>query len=185
MRNKKNNKHFTHDNQNSFFFDDFIESTQNKKLYKSKIYEDRLYALFSFFFSLILIFSISIFSTSIQESNFQGYKKAKHNSLLLRRDIVDRNGELMAQNINSYHAAVNPSFIKNLTEKLLLWTGERWIISLSKNSGEKTIHEKNKEKKIANLSKESESNIAQKLFSSFPDAKLIDVEEEEEEDDNA
>ena len=50
MRNKKNNKHFTHDNQNSFFFDDFIESTQNKKLYKSKIYEDRLYALFSFFF---------------------------------------------------------------------------------------------------------------------------------------
>ena len=138
MRKKNNNKHFTHDNQNSFFFDDFIESTQNKKLYKSKIYEDRLYALFSFFFSLILIFSISIFSTSIQESNFQGYKKAKHNSLLLRRDIVDRNGELMAQNINSYHAAVNPNSIKNK---------ENFILNIQLNFPEISIAELKKKLK--------------------------------------
>jgi cell division protein FtsI (penicillin-binding protein 3) len=114
MKNKKNNTNFSLKNQKSFFFDDFIETTKkNKKLNKYKIYEDRLYVLFSFFFSLILIFSISIFSISIQESNFQGFKKVNYHSSLLRRDIVDRNGELMARNINSYHAAVKPRLIKN------------------------------------------------------------------------
>ena len=108
----KNNKNSNHENQKSFFFDDFFETTQkNKKSDKSEINEDRLYALFSFF-SLILIFSISIFSISIQESNFQGYKKTNYNYPLLRRDVVDRNGELMARNINSYHAAVKPNLIK-------------------------------------------------------------------------
>jgi cell division protein FtsI (penicillin-binding protein 3) len=114
MKNKKNNKNFNNENQKSFFFDDFLETTQkNKTLNKSKVYEDRLYILFSFFFSLILIFSISIFSISIQKSNFQVYKKTNYNYPLLRRDVVDRNGELMARNINSYHAAVRPSLIKN------------------------------------------------------------------------
>jgi len=114
MNNKKNNRNFNNKNQKSFFFDDFLETTQkSRQLNKSKIYEDRLYVLFSFFFSLILIFSISIFSISIQESNFQGYKKVNYSYPLLRRDILDRNGELMARNINSFHAAVKPSLIKN------------------------------------------------------------------------
>ena len=114
MKNKNNNKNSIHENQKSFFFEDFIETLEkNKKLNKSKIYEDRLYVLFSFFFSLIIIFSISIFSTSIQESNFQGYKKVKSQFPLLRRDVLDRNGQLMARNMNSYHAAVKPRFIKN------------------------------------------------------------------------
>jgi len=114
MKNKNNNKNFIHENQKSFFFDDFLETTQKlKKLNKSKIYEDRLYVIFSFFFSLILIFSISIFSISIQESNYQGYKKTNYNYPPLRRDVVDRNGELMARNINSYHAAVRSDLIKN------------------------------------------------------------------------
>ena len=111
---KKNNKNFTLNNQKSFFFNDFLETTQkNKKLNKNKIYEDRLYILFSFFFSLILIFSISIFSISVQKSNFQGYKKINYNYPLLRRDILDRNGELLARNISSYHAAIKSNLIKN------------------------------------------------------------------------
>jgi len=114
MKNKKNNKNFNLQNQKSFFFDDFLETAhKNKKSNKSKIHEDRLYVLFTSFFSLILIFSISIFSISIQESSFQGYKKVNYHSQLLRRDILDRNGELMARNINSYHAAVKPSLIRN------------------------------------------------------------------------
>ena len=32
---------------------------------------------------------------------------------MLRRDILDRNGVLIARNINSYHAAVKPNLIKN------------------------------------------------------------------------
>jgi len=113
MKNKQN-KNINHEDQKSFFFDDFIETAQkNKRLNKLKIYEDRLYILFSFFFSLILIFSISIFSISIQEPNFQGYTKTNYNYPLLRRDVLDRNGELMARNINSYHAAVKSDLIKN------------------------------------------------------------------------
>ena len=112
MKNK--NKNYYLENQKSFFFDDFIETTQTKKKFKkSKIYEDRLYMLFSLFFSLILIFFISIFSISFQESNFQEYKKSDYNYPLFRRDILDRNGELMARNINSYHAAVKSNLIKN------------------------------------------------------------------------
>ena len=62
MKRKKNDKNFIHHNQKSFFFEDFLETTQKqKKLYKSKILEDRHYVLFSVFFSLILVFSISIF----------------------------------------------------------------------------------------------------------------------------
>ena len=34
----------------------------------------------------------------------------------------------------SFNENLNKNFIKNLTEKLLLWTGERWIISISKNT---------------------------------------------------
>ena len=113
MKNKKN-KNFIHQDQKSFFFDDFLETSKNKKkTHKSKISEDRLYILFSVFFSLILIFSISIFSISIQKSNFKEYKKVDQNSVFLRRDIVDRNGQLIASNMNSYHAGVKPSLIKN------------------------------------------------------------------------
>jgi len=113
MKNKKNKNFFLH-NQKSFFFEDFLESSQKEKIInKAKISDDRFYILFSIFFSLILIFSISIFSISIQSSNFQEYKEVSENSLILRRDVVDRNGELLARNINAYHAAIKPNLIKN------------------------------------------------------------------------
>ena len=113
MKNKKN-KNFINQNQKSFFFEDFIESSQRQKVInKFKISDDRLYVLFCVFFSLILIFSISIFSTSIQPSNSYELKDATQSSLTLRRDVVDRNGELIARNINTYRAAIKPSLIKN------------------------------------------------------------------------
>ena len=39
--------------------------------------------------------------------------KLNHKFNLLRRDIVDRNGELISRNIKSFHAAVNPNLIRN------------------------------------------------------------------------
>ena len=113
MKNKKN-KDFIHQNQKSFFFEDFLESSQiQRKINKSKISDDRLYFLFSIFFSLIVIFSISIFFISIKPSSFYDYKDINQSHLKLRRDIVDRNGDLIARNINSYHAAIKPNLIKN------------------------------------------------------------------------
>ena len=113
MKNKKN-KDFIHQNQKSFIFEDFLESSKiQRKINKSKISDDRLYFLFSIFFSLILIFSISIFFISIKPSSFYAYKDINQSHLKLRRDIVDRNGDLIARNINSYHAAIKPNLIKN------------------------------------------------------------------------
>ena len=107
---KNKNKNFIHQNQKSFFFEDFLESSQvQKKTNESKISDDRLYFLFSVFFSLVLIFSISIFSISIKPSSFNEYKNINQSHLKLRRDIVDRNGDLIARNINSYHAAIKPT----------------------------------------------------------------------------
>ena len=45
----------------------------------------------------------------------------------------------------SFNEKLNKNFIKNLSEKLLLWTGERWIISLGKNNEAKSIYEQNME----------------------------------------
>ncbi len=78
----------------------------------------------------------------------------------------------------SFNEKLNKNFIKNLTEKLLLWTGERWIITLSKNDSAKSIYEKNIEKKSQTLDKFKDSKIAQKISEAFPDAKLIEIKED-------
>ena len=112
MKKNKNNN-LIYENQKSFFFEDFFETSQKQRtISKSKISDDRVYILFSVFFSLILIFSISIFSISVQPSNYNEYK-ANQNSLNLRRDVLDRNGELIARNINTFRAGVKPGLIKN------------------------------------------------------------------------
>ncbi len=79
----------------------------------------------------------------------------------------------------SFNEKLNKNFIKLLTEKLLLWTGERWIISLSKNSDAKSIYEKNLENKSSSIKDFLQSDIAQQIQKTFPDAKLIDIKEED------
>ena len=66
-----------------------------------------------------------------------------------------------------------------MTEKLLTWTDERWIISLNKESGEKTIYQKNLEKKTNSIKEEKNGDLAKKLTSAFPDAQLIDIKDED------
>ena len=114
-KNKKNNI-----NQRSFIFEDYFETNQkNKKEKYLTISQDRIYLLFFLFFSLILIFSIKITLVSLKEPN--GIKEFNYNerNLIVRRDIIDRNGTLISRNINSFHAAVNPSLIKNKQKFLL------------------------------------------------------------------
>ena len=61
---------------------------------------------------------------------------------------------------------------------MLEWTGERWIISLSKNVEAKSIYEKNLESKKNVIEEFKKSKIASDFERSFPDAKLIDIEEQ-------
>ena len=79
----------------------------------------------------------------------------------------------------SFNEKLNKNFIKNLTDKLLQWTGERWIISLSKNTEAKSIYEKNLESKNKLIADFKISKVAKEIEIAFPDAELIDFKEEE------
>ena len=64
-----------------------------------------------------------------------------------------------------------------MTERLLNWTGERWIISLSKNLEAKSLYEKNQENETNKIKEFKKSKIAEELELAFPDAKLIEVKD--------
>ena len=63
-----------------------------------------------------------------------------------------------------------------------MWTNKRWIISLSKKSGHRTIKQTKKinKNKLFEETKKSKSYI--KIMQNFPDAKLIDIKSEENND---
>ena len=127
--------------------------------------------------------SPEISKTKIEITSFQDLidQANKEKEVELKFDL-ERNVKLVSFNKGkidiSFNEKLNKSFIKNLTEKLLLWTGERWIISLSKNNDAKSIYEKNMEKKSSKLEDFKKSDIAKQIEEAFPDAKLIDIQEE-------
>ena len=96
---------------------------------------------------------------------------------------LERNVKLVSFNKGkidiSFNEKLNKNFIKNLTEKLLKWTGERWIISLSKNAQAKSIYEKDLESKNNKIEDFKKGKVAQEIEKNFPDAKLIDILEDD------
>ena len=105
----------------------------------------------------------------------------KEKEVELKFDL-ERNVKLVSFNKGkidiSFNENLNKNFIKNLTEKLFLWSGERWIISLSKNDEAKSIYEQNIEKKSYKLEEFKKSVLAKKIEEAFPDSKLVNIEEE-------
>ncbi len=78
----------------------------------------------------------------------------------------------------SFNDNLDKSFVKDLSEKLFQWTNKRWIISFSKEAGlpsKKQVEKKNKDDllKRANVSMEYK-----KIIDAFPDAKLIEIDED-------
>ena len=111
---KKKYKKNKNINQASFYFEDDLETNKrNKILKKSNNFQDRIYLLFFFFFSLVLIFSIKITHISLDKKDIFNIEEQKSRFSLLRRDIVDRNGIIISRNISTYHAAVDPKLIKD------------------------------------------------------------------------
>ena len=78
----------------------------------------------------------------------------------------------------TFNEKLTKNFIKILTDKLLKWTGERWIISLSKEKGEETVYDKNITNKKNKLAQEMNSETVKNFLAAFPDAKLTDISED-------
>ena len=117
---KKKHKRNRNLNQTSFYFEDYLETNKKNKIFKKKNnFHDRIYLLFFFFISLILVFSIKITHISINNKDIFNLEKQKSKFTLIRRDIVDRNGILISRNINTFHVAIDPKLVKDKKNFLL------------------------------------------------------------------
>ncbi|MBD1137490.1 DNA polymerase III subunit gamma/tau [Pelagibacterales bacterium SAG-MED43] len=75
----------------------------------------------------------------------------------------------------SFNDNLDKDFVKNLSIKLLEWTSQRWIISFSKNRGEMSIRDKEKNTQKKLIEDEKNSDLYKKVLDKFPDAELIDI----------
>ena len=105
----------------SFYFEDYTESELNNND-KSKIVKvllNRVTFLSFIFFSLILIFSIKIIYLSLSPEKSFYSENIKKNFTKKRRDIVDRNGSVLATNVILYNVGVRPKLLKEKEKKKL------------------------------------------------------------------
>jgi len=111
MKIKKKNKKIR-----SFFFDDSEEPDflfDKKNINEVKISSNKTAFLFFCFLSLIFIFSIKIIYLSLFSEKNILVKKINNTTISNRADIMDRNGIVLARNINIYSAGVRPKLIRD------------------------------------------------------------------------
>ena len=75
----------------------------------------------------------------------------------------------------SFNDNLDKDFVKNLSSKLLEWTNQRWIISLSKMNGEISINDKEKNTQKELIENAKNSDLYKSVLEHFPDAELIDI----------
>ncbi len=83
----------------------------------------------------------------------------------------------------SFNDNLEKNFVKDLSLKLFEWTGERWIITLSKVKGEISVKEKKQNKKNEMIKKAKNSKLFKKIIEKFPDANLVEVISKKEKND--
>tara|TARA_B100000959_G_scaffold251300_1_gene280447 strand:- start:4156 stop:5829 length:1674 start_codon:yes stop_codon:yes gene_type:complete len=79
----------------------------------------------------------------------------------------------------SFNEKLGKDFVRKLSEKLHEWTGKRWVISLTKEIGQKSFVEKKIIKNNKTLEEEKKNEVYKKFKSLFPDAELVNVDEKE------
>ena len=67
----------------------------------------------------------------------------------------------------SFNENLGKNFVRNLSEKLLLWTGKRWVITLTKGKGEITFFEKETQKKKQLMDNEKKGETYKKIQNYF------------------
>jgi len=79
----------------------------------------------------------------------------------------------------SFNEKLDRNFVRNLSQKLLEWTGNRWVITLAKQEGQKTFSKLQEIKKKELLDQEKKSEIYKKFKNIFPDAELLEVKKKD------
>ena len=130
---------------------------------------------------------------NIDKNNLKDFKIKNFNDLI---ELCDVNKEAklkyeLVNNVNLVHfengrieISVNEKlekdFIKILSSKLLEWTKERWMISLSSKLGEKSKKESNEIDKKKKIEEEKETDEYKKILKTFSDAELIEIKKKNE-----
>tara|TARA_B100001093_G_scaffold513942_1_gene586901 strand:+ start:57 stop:1724 length:1668 start_codon:yes stop_codon:yes gene_type:complete len=81
----------------------------------------------------------------------------------------------------SFNEKLDKNFVKDLTYKLHDWTGERWIITLSKTIGKISYKDQLKKTKNEEIEKIKNSKLFSDLRDKFFDINLIDIKNKDEE----
>jgi len=79
----------------------------------------------------------------------------------------------------SFNEKLDKNFVRHLSEKLLEWTGTRWVITLAKEEGQKTFSELKKIKREEIINFEKESKTYKKVKNIFSDVELLEVKKKD------
>lgn len=79
----------------------------------------------------------------------------------------------------SFNENLDKNFVRNLSERLLEWTGKRWIITLTKKAGQKTFSDLQSIKREKLLDLEKNGKIYKKFKNIFSDGELLEVKKKD------
>ena len=79
----------------------------------------------------------------------------------------------------SFNQNLDKNFVRDLSTKLVEWTGNRWVITLSKEMGKKTFFETQNIKKKEILDKEKEGEVYKNIKNIFSDVELLEVKKKD------
>ncbi len=74
-----------------------------------------------------------------------------------------------------FNENLRKNFVRNLSEKLLEWTGKRWVITLTKEVGQKTFSEQQSLNRKQQLEQERKGEVYKKFKNIFSDGELMEV----------
>jgi len=122
------------------------------------------------------------------------YENKKLEKILSFKDLIDlssRKKEIhlkydLENNVNlikfsegkidiSFNENLGKNFVRNLSEKLLEWTGKRWVITLTKGVGQKTFSELQLINRRQLIEQEKKGEVYKKFKNIFSDGELVKV----------
>ena len=122
--------------------------------------------------------------TKIKVSSFEDliYLASKKKEIQLKYDL-EKNVNLIKFSEGkidiSFNQNLDKNFVRNLSGKLVAWTGNRWVITLSKEKGAKTFLETQNIKQKELLNKEKEGEVYKNIKNIFSDAELLEVKKKD------